>query len=86
MAGPRELGAVEFNPVSNQSRVVSPRAQYGGHSYLTSSLMILMRGLNAPPVSWQTTPSWKGVLICRRGERHYRGTWIGWIDGPRKIV
>ena len=20
---------------------------------------------------------------CQRGEGHYRGTWIGWIDGPR---
>ena len=21
-------------------------------------------------------------LICQRGERHYRGTWIDWISGP----
>ena len=60
-----------------------PRAQYWGHSYLTSLLTILMKGLNAPSVSLQMTPSWEGVLICQRGEKHYRGTWIDWIDGPR---
>jgi len=27
--------------------------------------------------------SWEEVLICLRGEGHYRGTWIDWIDGPR---
>ena len=25
----------------------------------------------------------EGVLICPRGEGHYRGTCIDWIDGPR---
>jgi len=25
----------------------------------------------------------KGVLICLRGEGHYRGTWIDWFDEPR---
>ena len=37
-------------------------------------------------VSLQMTPNWEGVLICLRGERHYRGTWIDWIDGPRATV
>ena len=27
-------------------------------------------------VSLQMTPSWEGVLICQRGERHYKGIWI----------
>ena len=40
-------------------------------------------GLSALSVSLQTTPSWERVLICLRGERHYRGTWIDWIDAPR---
>ena len=52
---------------------------------LTSLLTILMRGLSAGSVSLQT-PSWEGVLICQRGERHYRGTWIDWINRPRKTV
>ena len=54
--------------------------------YLTYLLMILMRRLSAPSVSLQTTPSWEGVFICHREERHYRGTWIDWIDGPRLTV
>ena len=54
--------------------------------YLTSLLMILMRGLSAYSVSLQMTPSWEGMLICLRGERHYRVTWIDWIDGPRLTV
>ena len=37
------------------------RAQYWGCFYLTSLLMILMRGLSAPSVSFQMTPSWEGV-------------------------
>ena len=78
-AGPKELWSTELNPVGAQSQVVSPRAQYWGRFYLTSLLMILMRGLSAPSV---TTPSWEGVLICLRGETHYRGTCIDWIDGP----
>jgi len=32
------------------------------------------------------TPSWEGMLICQRGEGHYGGTWIDWIDGPRATV
>ena len=32
------------------------------------------------------SPSWEGVLTCLRGERHYRGTWTDWIDGPRLTV
>ena len=36
-------------------------------------------GLSALSVSLQTTPSWERVLICLRGERHYRGTWIYWV-------
>ena len=57
-----------------------------GCFYLTSVLMILMRGLSAPSVSLQTTPSWEGVLICLRGEGHYRGIWTDWIDGPRQTM
>ena len=72
--------------VSFQSQAVSSRAQYWGRFYLTSLLMILMRGLSAPSVNLQTTSSWEGVLIFQRGEGHYRGTWIDWIDGPRLTV
>ena len=36
--------------------------------------------------SLQTTPSWEGVLICLRGERHNGGTWVDWMDGPRLTV
>ena len=32
------------------------------------------------------TPSWEGMLICQRGEGHYGGTWIDWIDGPRQTL
>ena len=60
-----------------------PRACYWGSFYLTSLLTILTRGWGAPSVSLWTTPSWEGMLIFQREERHYRGTWIDWIDGPR---
>jgi len=33
-------------------------------AFLTSLSMIWMRGLSAPSVSLQKTPSWVGVLIC----------------------
>ena len=42
--------------------MVLPRARYWGYFYLTSLLMILMRGLSAPSVDLQTTPSWEGVV------------------------
>jgi len=73
-------------PGCGQARAVSPRARSWGHSYFTSLSMILMRGLSAPSVSLQVTPCWEGVLICWRGERHYGGTWIDWIDGPRQTL
>ena len=86
MAGSKELWSMELNPFGCWSWAVSPRAQYWGHFYLTSLLTILMRGLSAPSVSFQMAPSWEVVLICLRGERHYRGTWIDWIDEPRLTV
>ena len=64
----------------------APPGQYWGRFYLTTLLMILMRGLSASSVSLQMTPSWERVLICLRGEGHYRGTWIDWNDGPKQIV
>jgi len=42
-----------------------------------------MRGLNAPSVSLQMTPSRAGVLICWRVGGLCRGIWTDWIDGPR---
>ena len=54
--------------------------------YLTFLLMNLMRGLSAPSVTLQRAPCWEGVLICLRGERCYRETWIDWMDGPRLTV
>jgi len=69
-----------------QPVVVSPRARYWGHFYLTSLLTILMRGLSAHTVSLQRAPSWEGMLICLRGERHHRGTWVDGIGGPRLTV
>jgi len=48
--------------------------------------MIWMRGLSAPLVSLQVTPSWVGVLICLRVGRLCRGIWTDWIDGPRPTV
>ena len=72
---------MELNAVGGRSRALSPKAQCWGRFCLISSLMILMRGLSALSVSLQTTPCWEGVLICQRGEGHYRGAWIDWIDG-----
>ena len=45
-----------------------------------------MRGLSAPSVSLQMTPSWVGVSICLMVGRFYRGIWTGWIDGQRPTV
>ena len=53
---------------------------------LTSLSMIWTRGSSAPSDSLQTTPSRAGDLICLKVGRLHRGTWIGWIDGPRLIV
>lgn len=64
----------------------APRARYWDHFYLASLLKILMRGLSAPSVNLQMTPSWEGVLICLRGETHFRGTWIDWINRPGQTV
>ena len=58
LARPKELWPVELNPIGGRSRVVSPRAWYWGSFYVTSFLTILMRGLNAPSLGLQTTPSW----------------------------
>ena len=77
---------VVVNGVKSSWWPVSPRARYWDCFYLASLLTILIRGLSASSVSWQTTPSWEEMLICLRGERHYRGTWIDWIDGPRLTV
>jgi len=65
------------------SQVVSLRAQFWVWSCLTSLSMIWMRGLGAPSVSLQMTPSWVGVSICWRVGRLCRGIWTDWIDGPR---
>jgi len=45
-----------------------------------------MRGLIAPSVSSQLTPSWVGVSICSSEGRVWRGIWTGWIDGLRSAV
>ena len=45
-----------------------------------------MRGLSASSVRLQVTLSWEGVLVCQRVERHFRGTWIDWIDELRQTV
>lgn len=37
--------------------------------------MVWMRGLSAPLISLQMTPSWKEVSICLRVGRPYRGIW-----------
>ena len=66
MARPEELWSMELNPVGGWSHMVSPRAWYWDGFYLTSLLMILMRGLSAPSVNLQMTPSWEGLLICLR--------------------
>ena len=55
-------------------------------SCLTSLSMIWMRGMSAPSVSLQMTPSWVGVSICLRVGRLCRVIWTGWIDGPRPTV
>ena len=98
---PRCLGPGSFVFRRGLSPVCTPRAGFSrlwpgtsgvpqgsvrGLSYLTSLSVILMRGLSAPSVSLQVTPCWEGVLICWRGERHYGGTWIDWIDGPRLTI
>jgi len=63
-----------------------PQRSVLGPFLFNSLLMILMRGLSVPSVSLQMTPGWEKTLICLRGEGHYRGTWIDWIDGPRLTV
>lgn len=40
-----------------------------------------MRGLSAPLVSLQKTPSWAGALTCLRVGSLCRRIWINWING-----
>jgi len=51
-----------------------PRAQFWVRSCLTSLSMIWMRGLSAPTVNLQVTPSWAGVSICWRVEGSAEGS------------
>jgi len=43
------------------------------------------RGLSAPSVSLQMTPSWLEVAICLGVVRPYRGIWTGWIGGLKPM-
>jgi len=52
-----------------------PKVQFWVQSCLTPLSMIWMRGLSAPSVSLQMTPSWAGVSICLRVGRLCRGIW-----------
>jgi len=47
--------------------------------FLFNILMTLIRGLSTPSISLQTRPSWEGLLICQRGKRHHRRTWMDWM-------
>jgi len=85
-AGSREWWRMELNPTGGWSQEVFPRAQFWVWSCLTSSAMIWMRGLSAPSVSLQMTPSWAGVFICSRVGRLCRGIWTVWIHGLRPTV
>ena len=53
--------------------------------YNTFLLMIWMRGLSAPSISLQMTPSWYEVLICFGVGRPFRGIWTGWIAELRPM-
>ena len=55
---------MELSPAGGRLQVVFPRAQFWVRSCLTSSSMLWMRGLSAPSVSLQMTPSWEAVSIC----------------------
>jgi len=81
MLSTRTLVKSSWQPVT-----VLPKAQFCVQSCLTSLSMIWMRGLSAPSVSLQMTPSWAGVSICLRVGRSRRGTWTDWVDGPRPTV
>ena len=62
-----------------------PTGQYWGPHCLISLLMIWMRGLSAPSVSFQMTPSWEEALIYLGVGRPYRVIWRGWIAGLRPM-
>ena len=57
-----------------------------GPASSVSLLMTWMRGLSAPSVILQMTPSWEGVLICLGVGRPYREIWTGWIAELRPIL
>jgi len=86
MVRPKVLSRMELNPGGSWSQVMFPRAQYWAQLCLISLSMILTRGLSAPSVSLQMTPSWAAVLICLRVGRLCRGIWTDWINGPRPTV
>jgi len=77
---------MELNPVGSWSGLVFDRAQFWGQFSLISLSMIWTKGLSAPSVSLQMTPSCVGVSIYSREGRLCRGNGTDWIDGPRPTV
>jgi len=62
-----------------------PQGSLLGSVLFRSLMMTWIRGLSAPSLSLQMTPSWEEVSICLGVGRPYRWMWTGWIAGLRPM-